>query len=141
MGSFVPRPRRPVSTTTSVRVEVALFIEARKRGMNLSSVLNASLKALLGEQKELADEEVARIFREQSERVGDVVKKEAEETISEIELGYRELQPAWNVYLSEDPSRTHNQKIAWIGGRKLLIPALKVLSDGDILRELEGTPP
>ena len=139
MGNQVPPPLRPVSTTTSVRVEVELFIQARKRRINLSAVMNAALRSLLKKgEEDLTGEQVAALLAEQRKKVGETLEAHAKEAELTVEAAMRELQPKWNVYLAAAPDANHAARLFWVESKRERMPALRALDAEMILKELGG---
>jgi hypothetical protein len=142
MGSTpLPRPRA-ISTTTSVRVEIDLFLEARKRGTNLSRVINAALRGLFKvPDPDLTEEQIAELLTEQSRKIENRVEALASADAADVEAAYIKLQPAWNQYLAAGgpEGRPLVAKLSWIDGRKGRLPALSGVENQAILAALEGT--
>lgn len=143
MGNRVPRVYRPISTTTSVRVDVELFAAARRRGMNLSSILNSALKALLtAKEPDLTDEQVAALVKERDKRIENVATTFSKENDEAREGDLRSLQSDWNMYIAAElEQRPTSMKLAWIGERKKRYSGIAKLSDAELLTELEGKQP
>jgi hypothetical protein len=142
MGNTPPPRPRAVSTTTSVRVEIDLFLEARKRGTNLSRVINAALRGLFKvSDPDLTEEQIAELLAEQSKKIEKRVEALAADDAADVEAAYVKLQPAWNQYLAAGgpEGRTLVAKLSWIDGRKARLPAIASLENQAILAALEGS--
>jgi post-segregation antitoxin (ccd killing protein) len=139
MGNEVPPPLRPVSTTTSVRVEIELFLEARRRQMNLSAIMNAALRSLLKKDEEdMTEQQISELLKERRAKVGKSLEAHAQEAALTVEAALMELQPRWNVYLAAAPGADHAAKLAWVEGKREHMPALRALDAEMVLKELEG---
>ena len=137
-----PRPRVGViSTTTSVRIEVELFIAARRRGVNLSQVLNAALRSLLkadAPDDVSAEDAVRQMVADRERSLEGTVARAGEEMRIAREQAMAELQVAFNLYLSQDPSRSLVAKLNWVGSRMQKYDVLRGQDPSGILQELAG---
>jgi uncharacterized membrane protein YkoI len=142
MGNKVMKARRMAGVNTSVRIEIELYVMAQRKGINVSNVTNAALRALLKKDEEdLTDEQVATLWREQTAKVEKTVEKAVADADQEQEAALRELQTDWNQYVAADPTHSTSQKLAWIESKRgfLKFAGLKRLSNEAILIELQGT--
>ncbi len=142
MGNEVPRAQRPLSTTTSVRGEIELFIAARRKGLNLSAILNSALRSVLkmGEE-DMTDEQVSKLLREREARVEVAVVQEHLRGLSAIEDAVAGIRAQWAAYLTAAPKAGRNAKLSWLDGRKITQTALRDFKSSDLLAELEKPTP
>jgi post-segregation antitoxin (ccd killing protein) len=142
MGNMVHRPRRVAGVSTSVRLDIDVYLAAQKKGINISEVTNAALRGLLkAEDEDMTEEQVAALVQERSAKIEARVEAAAQDTANDIEAAYIKLQPAWNQYLAAGgpEGRPLVAKLSWIDGRKGRLPALSGMENQAILAALEGT--
>lgn len=139
MGNKVRPNPGPVSTTTSVRIEVELFMAARRKGINLSSLMNQALRAVLKkEDDDLTEEQIAALNAERARRIENAIEKNTVEDIQTMEAALQDIQTRYNVYLAAAPASTREAKLFWVAAKKEQQPLLRTMADEAILAELEG---
>ena len=134
---------KKLTTTTSIRIEIYLFIEAKRRGLNLSQIMNAALRGVLKVNEDGSEErEIAELMKSQTNRVKEAVVSDMLQGAQAISDAFSRLQPAFNAYIAAGGpgGRPAAAKLSWIEGRIDRLPALKSMTPGAILAELEGSP-
>jgi Post-segregation antitoxin CcdA len=139
MGNKVTRPRRTAGISTSVRLDIDLYLAAQRKGTNISEVTNRALRALFKvEEEDMTDAQVAQLLAERAKRVENVVISKAMEEKQALETALSDLQVGWNLYRSSSPDAPRDAQLSWVEGRKAKNPALAILTNEAILSELEG---
>jgi post-segregation antitoxin CcdA len=134
-----PKPKRTAGVTTSVRIDVDLYLAAQRKGINVSEITNRALKSILKtEDDDLTDEQVAALLKERERRIENVVTEETKLQGLSYAEALAELQLRWNVYLAAAPSADHAAKLEWVIGHRDRNDALKGQDAEAILADLEG---
>jgi post-segregation antitoxin (ccd killing protein) len=136
MGNSVYHARRPAGVTTSVRIDIDLYMQARKKGINVSDITNRALRSVLGDE-EITDEVVRKYLEEQRGAVEKKVTEAIETHQTMRERSLSALQAKWNLYLSTGP-KPGEAKIEWINAHKGRNQDLQGMTAEEILKELEG---
>jgi hypothetical protein len=138
MGNKV-RNAPMAGVVTSVRIDMGLYLKARKRGLNMSQVLNTALRGLLVDSEaDMTDEQVAALLKEREAKIETHLARAESKLSAAFEEAIIELQSRWNMYLAAAPGTTRAAKLEWITGKKDAMPALRVATSEAILAELEG---
>jgi hypothetical protein len=127
----------PITTTTSVRIEVALLLKARAKGINPSRVLNQALRSLVGDEPDLTAEKIAELEKGRSDRILSELEEQEIRAVKGVGEALSDLQVAWNLYLSHG-EKPRTAKLEWIKARASRYPALASMKPEKVLTELEG---
>lgn len=141
MGNQVYRPKKVAGINTSVRIDIDLYVEAKRRNINISAVTNQGLRGLLkgvgGD--DLTEEAIAALVKERARTIESLVAQAAVDERSALDVALADLQAGWNVYMAAAPASTREAKLAWLQTRRENVSALSQMPVEALLAEMEGT--
>jgi len=125
----------------AITVDVQLALRAKEEGLNLSRLMDATLKALFDAQDGVVGPTPESIAADLSARrtveIQTAVASGADAAREAREAALLQIQPIWNKYASQGPKPT-DAKLAWVRAHRDRFEALRQLTPESILKELEG---
>lgn len=122
---------------TSVRIDMELYVWAHESGLNVSNVLNQSLRSLKGDG-DMTEGQVASLLDERQKKLGNTIRKSVEAHVDRKFAALSALQSKWNLYLSSG-DKPEEAKYKWIDAHRGRSEALQGMTTAEIMAELEGT--
>jgi hypothetical protein len=134
-----PRPKKKAGVTTSVRLDIDIYIAAQRRNLNVSEFLNKALRQYLKLEDENPTEEQLRLLlAERHSRIENVVEAETKLQGATYADAINELQLRWNVYRAAAPDADRNSRLMWVTGHRERNPSLQGQDPEVILADLGG---
>lgn len=122
--------------TTSVRIDIDLYMKVQEKGLNVSDITNRALREILGDD-DLTEAQLKQLLEERSRVVQGKVRASVESHLDRKSAALKTLQEKWNLYLSSGP-KPDDAKVAWINAHRGRSEALAGMTAAEILNELEG---
>jgi hypothetical protein len=125
------------TVTTSVRVDWDMYQKAKRRGINMSDLMNRALRSVLKIQDPAFGRVEVALDAEAQEAALSITEEiEADHRAVQATLG--ELQPLWNIYMGSMPEKGPQDREAWVRAKQEKYAELRAISVEEILKELGG---
>jgi post-segregation antitoxin (ccd killing protein) len=135
-----PRPKKKAGVTTSVRIDIELYVAAQARGINVSDVTNRALRSVLKlDDADMTDEQVAALLKERAGRLENVVVEANELEAKTYADAIVEVQRVWNKYIASAPDADRAARLEWVAAKREQNRVLQGQTAEAILADLEGS--
>lgn len=125
--------------TTSIAIPVSVYIEVKKRQLNISQLAVTALRAAIQEDDLSPEQAVAQMVRERDAKIEIIVQKAISLEGESRESALVEIQTEYNKYLAGEGFKPVEARLTWIKARKTAFRGLDAMDAQAILAELDGT--